>query len=430
MGSQLASFTLRPDIAQAFANLATYRKVPKDKLKVVEMDLTPEHIWMIGHPSERELVVDYGQGYMADKVVEYKPEAKYSLRKAGEPVTKGNVLAAMTQAQEIQPYINCQLCVQMATGVSKILDLPKVKEAKAGDVYTFGERKNMASHYAVALGDGNIAEVEEWGENVRQVPLSDVINEYGEPDSIRRPPDTAYTGTKYSLGKPPASHPMLMYHATFSDFTVPKTNHGDKEYKQWGFHVGSAEAAENRLGIKENEDAREGVRSGNAGANIMPVYIQAKNPLRLNENRTGRWGVDDIMNAVMEKAEKSGIEGISDEDISDFYNDKFDIDEWLNVGEKPTETARSWSDVNEWSAGERSDALKDFLNRLGYDSIVYKNDYEGGGDSYILFKPNQIKSAISNTGAYGKSPDIRYSLGTYFPTAEEAEKAEIGRAHV
>jgi hypothetical protein len=72
MGSQLASFTLRPDIAQSFANLATYRKVPKDKLKVVEMDLTPEHVWMIGHPAEKELVIDYGQGYNPEAVVEYK----------------------------------------------------------------------------------------------------------------------------------------------------------------------------------------------------------------------------------------------------------------------------------------------------------------------------------------------------------------------
>ena len=83
MGSQLASFTLRPDIAQSFANLATYRKVPKDKLKVVEMDLTPEHVWMIGHPAEKELVIDYGQGYNPEAVVEYRE--KLSLRSTRQP---------------------------------------------------------------------------------------------------------------------------------------------------------------------------------------------------------------------------------------------------------------------------------------------------------------------------------------------------------
>jgi len=407
MGSQLASFTLRPDIAQKFANLPQYRKAPKGDLKVVEMDLTPEHVVMIGHPGERELVVDYGQGYNPEEVKEYqptryslrefrkddlpqdkqiyiipedtllfhgaykaqaekieaagkillaRPEVKtsggytneggliffgekktaedwsknlgdpmsvkfdrdagvvrergavfqtttdkpyklinrryklsakeaakvtealglpeykslsagdtaslaadrgdsfsnskavryevtksgrkqtmsapwpiifdalgvdgyfddfgvaisaengiklvgkegkmerFSLRTVGEPATKENVLAAMKMEQEKQPYMNCQLCVQMATGVPKLLDLPRVKKAQVGDVYTFNERKNMASHYAIDIGDGNIAEVEGWGEKVRTVPLQDVVDEYGKPDSILRPPDTAYTG--------------------------------------------------------------------------------------------------------------------------------------------------------------------------------------------------------------------------------------------
>jgi len=116
-------------------------------------------------------------------------------KKASEETekTREEVLGAMKAAQEKQPYMNCQLCVQMATGVTKLLDLPKVTTAKPGDVYTFGERKDMASHYAVDLGNGNVAEVEEWGEPVREIPLADVIAEYGEPDGIRRPPETAYT---------------------------------------------------------------------------------------------------------------------------------------------------------------------------------------------------------------------------------------------
>ena len=61
MGSQYASFTLSPDVAKAFKNIPAYAK--KTGLSVVEMDLTPEHVDMIGHPGELELVVDYGQGY-------------------------------------------------------------------------------------------------------------------------------------------------------------------------------------------------------------------------------------------------------------------------------------------------------------------------------------------------------------------------------
>jgi hypothetical protein len=75
MGSQFASFTLNPDVARAFKNIPAYAK--KTGMSVIEMDLTPEHVAMIGHPGELELVVDYGQGYNPDdiKVVE-----KYSLR--------------------------------------------------------------------------------------------------------------------------------------------------------------------------------------------------------------------------------------------------------------------------------------------------------------------------------------------------------------
>jgi hypothetical protein len=119
---------------------------------------------------------------------------RFSLRTVGEPPTKENVLAAMKIEQEKQSYMNCQLCVQMATGVPKLLDLPRVKKAQVGDVYTFNERKDMASHYAIDIGDGNIAEVEGWGEEVRTVTLQEVVDEYGKPDSILRPPDTAYTG--------------------------------------------------------------------------------------------------------------------------------------------------------------------------------------------------------------------------------------------
>jgi hypothetical protein len=108
MGSQLASFTLRPDIAHAFANLASYRKVPKDQLRVVEMDLTPEHVVMIGHHGERELVVDYGQGYNPDAVVEasvgsyaqYNPTERLSLRDSTDPDTLSRVNQTTTARDE------------------------------------------------------------------------------------------------------------------------------------------------------------------------------------------------------------------------------------------------------------------------------------------------------------------------------------------
>jgi hypothetical protein len=79
MGSQFVSFSLNPDVAKAFKNLPAYAK--RKDLVVVEMDLTPEHVHMIGHPEEQELVVDYGQGYNPEeiKVIGEEPVRK-SLR--------------------------------------------------------------------------------------------------------------------------------------------------------------------------------------------------------------------------------------------------------------------------------------------------------------------------------------------------------------
>lgn len=71
MGTQLASFTLDPMVGLRFSSLPMYARRPKGDLVVVEMDLTPEHIKMIGHLPEREVVVDYGQGYNPEEVIAY-----------------------------------------------------------------------------------------------------------------------------------------------------------------------------------------------------------------------------------------------------------------------------------------------------------------------------------------------------------------------
>jgi hypothetical protein len=71
IGTQLASFTLDPMVGLRFSSLPMYANRPKGDLVVVEMDLTPEHIRMIGHLPEREVVVDYGEGYNPEAVIAY-----------------------------------------------------------------------------------------------------------------------------------------------------------------------------------------------------------------------------------------------------------------------------------------------------------------------------------------------------------------------
>jgi hypothetical protein len=196
--------------------------------------------------------------------------------------------------------------------------------------------------------------------------------------------------------------PKRLYHSTYSDIKAPTTNFGADEYRRFGMHVGSLDAATNRLDVKAAEDARQREASGTAGANILPVYVKAESPLRLDENRTGRWGVDDIMRQIMEKAERGELEGLTDEDVDAWYNDAFDIENWLGltpeVGSReydPDREERFWSDTESYFPGERSKLLNAFIKQLGYDSIVYRNEFEGGGDSYLLLDPNQIKSVFN-----------------------------------
>ena len=210
-------------------------------------------------------------------------------------------------------------------------------------------------------------------------------------------------------------NPLVMYHGTYENFSVPKTSFGDDEYYKFGIHVGTSEQASKR--IEDLNKPGTFSRVQDKQPSVMPLYIKAVNPLRLDEDRAGRWGVDDIMKVVMEKAEKGEINGITPEAIDDYYNDRFDIESEMGVGTAPGEAGydvdkeeRFWNDSFGWEPGEKSAYLKAFLQQLGYDSIVYDNKYEGGGDSYILFNPNQVKSAIGNTGEFNpENKDIRFA---------------------
>ena len=49
--------------------------------------------------------------------------------------------------------------------------------------------------------------------------------------------------------------------------------------------------------------------------------------------------------------------------------------------------------VQRWNKSGRCVDIGRALRRRGYDGIVYRNEYEGRGDSYIVFSNRQIKAA-------------------------------------
>jgi len=65
-GTQLVSVSLDPEVARAFKNIPSNAK--RNDLVIAEIDLTPDHVQMLGHTGESELVIDYGVGYNPDEI--------------------------------------------------------------------------------------------------------------------------------------------------------------------------------------------------------------------------------------------------------------------------------------------------------------------------------------------------------------------------
>jgi hypothetical protein len=91
----------------------------------------------------------------------------------------------------------------------------------------------------------------------------------------------------------------------------------------------------------------------------FPMYLSVQNPLRLPD--LGTWRPHLVVTAI----HAVGIRLTSDE----------------------IEKVRMATDQNS--------AMRDLIEDKGYDSIVYENEAEGRGDSYIVLRPAQIRSATT-----------------------------------
>ena len=124
-----------------------------------------------------------------------------------------------------------------------------------------------------------------------------------------------------------------------------------------GMHFGTQEASSDRKRLLD--DAGVSSPSGQT----TEVYLSIRNPIRIDDQ--GDWTVDDVYTQVREQVEFKQQERRS-------------IEQAVLRDQK--------------KAG--FEALKSALDRLGYDGIVYENKYEDkGSDSYIAFRPEQVKSA-------------------------------------
>ncbi len=157
--------------------------------------------------------------------------------------------------------------------------------------------------------------------------------------------------------------PLVVYHTTNSTFTS-----FDREKLGTGADSNAADgylAATAHVGFWFNTKQ---LNNKGMGKNAMPVYL-----------------------SVQKMYEAGTLDGLVEE-IWDAYPGDYDTE-----------------DPSIEQAAEAGEYYRGLLESRGYDGIAV-DDTEFGGKSYIVFEPEQIKSATDNVGTFDpQNPDIRYA---------------------
>jgi hypothetical protein len=147
------------------------------------------------------------------------------------------------------------------------------------------------------------------------------------------------------------------YHGTFADFdTFDKGKSQD-----FGVHFGTQDQASQRLSVIDEDQT---------GGRVIPARLQVKNPLDVRD--VMNWAPQDLAGQLMQK----GVQ-FTPEEIAT-----------LNTANRQASNA----------------IIENALERSGYDALRYWNDYEGGGNSYAVWKPGSVKSATTGETLFSNPP--------------------------
>lgn len=178
-----------------------------------------------------------------------------------------------------------------------------------------------------------------------------------------------------STKEPKKLVPQIMYHTTRNDFstfeigrmTTNSSTFGDWETYRAAVFVTPELEASQAYGKSGGEFAQ--------GANVIPLYVKAENPLDL----TGNYLPQDVRDRLADAGAPARL-------LRDF----------------------SWATFDDADGKAFVDAAK----ALGYDSAIFNDDNPDTSESFeawAIFSPNQIKSAIGNNGDFDPgNPSILY----------------------
>ena len=197
--------------------------------------------------------------------------------------------------------------------------------------------------------------------------------------------------------------PLVVYHGTAADFDAFDTK--GAAWQALGSHFGSSAQA-NKV-FETNYDAVFGRPAPVKGRSLVPVYLSLTNPIRL-EDAGGSWVGPDVLLQLKQKGitpdwyegpERSVRWIVSPEQAK---MEGYALRKAQNTPGSDEMSRRAFQNI--MSEG-RVEFIQRTIQEAGHDGVVYRNAFEGGGDSYIAFEPEQIKS-VFNRGTFDSSPNI------------------------
>lgn len=260
----------------------------------------------------------------------------------------------------------------------------KTIEEAAGDAFAFGYR------YPMNPKDFDyLVKTDRFQRGINR--SLDISKLFQATDQTQQPAFKQWFGNSKVVDE--RGRPLVVYHGTKSENEFTSFNPGS--------HFGTSNQADAVLSYRRTRfEPGSYTPQNNPDERIIPVYLKIENPLRLrdlggwDEQKIGfeldRLGYHDVGEKLRQTFEKS--QALLDKIIS---SDTADVLRLYDEG-----------------IALRNANIKAALDELGYDGIVYKNAWEGEGDSYLVFEPTQIKSAIGNRGTFDPNdPNILYQHG-------------------
>jgi hypothetical protein len=164
-----------------------------------------------------------------------------------------------------------------------------------------------------------------------------------------------------------AGNPLVVYHITKNKEITEFSPKFKTDLSSMGFHFGTKEQAEFR-GTQYDFEAED--------SSIGEYYLSIKKPLTVSH-------------------------------MASFAPDYL-ADEMMDIDLITPEQYESLQEKNDYATLPLGNALVKLLKKNGYDGLVYENDREGEGKSYVPFEPNQIKSVTNEKPT--ESKDVRFQL--------------------